>query len=176
LTEEWIASETVFDGRLLTVRVDTVKTPGGRETSREVVAHPGAVGILPLTEDNRVILVRQFRYAVGRELLEIPAGTREPEETAEACAHRELEEEVGMRAGQLGLMATFFVSPGWCNEELVIFRAWDLEPSKANLEDDEDLEVVVVGPEEIPQLIAGGQIADAKTLTSLTMYLATLRE
>ena len=176
MQEERIASATVFDGRLLTVRVDTVKTPGGRETSREVVAHPGAVGILPIMADGRIILVRQFRYAVGRELLEIPAGTREPDETAEECAYRELEEEVGMRAGRLELMASFFVSPGWCNEELVIFRAWDLEPSTANLEDDEDLEVVIVRPDEIPQLIAGGQIADAKTLTSLTMYLASLRE
>lgn len=175
MQEERIASETVFDGRLLSVRVDTVKTPDGRETTREVVAHPGAVGILPIMADGRIILVRQFRYAVGRELLETPAGTREPEETAEECALRELEEEVGMRAGRLELMARFFVSPGWCNEELVIFRAGDLRPSTANLDDDEELEVVIVSPEEIPWLIADGQIADAKTLTSLTMYLASVR-
>ncbi len=167
-----MASETVFAGRLLRVRVDTVRTADGRETVREVVEHPGAVAILPVTAAGELILVRQFRYAVGRDLLEAPAGTLEEGETPEACAYRELEEEVGVRAGRLELLTRFFVSPGWCNEELVVYRARDLESSTARPEDDESLEVVLVRPEEIPQLIADGQIADAKTLTAVTMHLA----
>lgn len=174
MTEERIASETVFEGRLLKVRVDTVRTPEGREAQREVVEHPGAVAILPVMDDGRIVLVRQFRYAVGRDLLEAPAGTRELDETHEECAHRELEEEIGMRARRMEILTRFFVSPGWCNEELVIFRAWDLERSTPNPEDDEDLEIVLVDPGEIPRLISNGEIADAKTLTAVTMHLTTL--
>lgn len=174
MAEERIGGDRPFSGRLVSVRVDKVRMPNGRETVREVVEHPGAVGILPVMEDGRLILVRQYRYAVGRALLETPAGTREPGESAEECARRELEEEVGMRAGRLELMTQFYVSPGWCTEELFIYRASELEESAGNLEDDEDLEVVLVTPQEIPQLIAERRIADAKTITALSLHLMSL--
>lgn len=166
-----LQSTRPFEGKLVSVRVDTVRLPSGRESIREVVEHPGAVAILPVKEDGSLVLVRQFRYAVGRELLEVPAGTREPDEPAEACARREVEEEVGLRPGRLELLTHFFISPGWCNEELVIYRAWDLEETSTALDDDEIIDAVVVRPEDIADLIASGQIADAKTITAVSMHL-----
>lgn len=167
-----ISSERVFDGRLVKVRVDAVRLPSGREATREVVEHPGAVAILPVTEAGKLILVRQFRYAVGRSLLEVPAGTREPGEPDEATAIRELREEVGLQAGAIELLARFFISPGWCNEELVAFRATDLREVGAQPEPDEDLDIVEIDPAKIPSLIATGEIADAKTITAVLAHLA----
>jgi ADP-ribose pyrophosphatase len=91
--------------------------PSGREATREVIEHPGAVAILPVTEEGKLILVRQFRYAVGKSLLEVPAGTREPGEPDEETARREWHEEVGLEAESIELLARFFISPGWCTEE-----------------------------------------------------------
>ena len=170
MAEQLIDSSRPFEGRLINVRVDRVRLPSGREAVREVVEHPGAVAILPVLADGRLVLVRQFRYAVGRDLLEVPAGTREPDESAEECARREVEEEVGLRAGRLELLANFYISPGWCNEEMVIFRAWDLEETGASPEDDESIEAVAVRPNEVPGLISSGQIADAKTITAVLLH------
>lgn len=165
-------SETVFAGQLVTVRVDDVELDNGRQSTREVVEHPGAVGILPVTSDGNFMLVRQFRYAVGRELLEIPAGTREADEPPEACARRELEEETGRRATSLELLIRFFVSPGWCTEELIVYRATDLMEGDAATEDDEVIAVEVIRPDQIAGLMADGEIADAKTVTALLAHLA----
>ena len=171
MPEQRISSERVFDGRLVKVRVDAVRLPSGREATREVVEHPGAVAILPVTDAGKLILVRQFRYAVGRSLLEVPAGTREPGEPDEETARRELHEEVGLKAGTIELLARFYISPGWCNEELVAFRATDLREIGAQPEQDEDLDIVDIDPADIPNLIASGEIADAKTITAVLAHL-----
>jgi ADP-ribose pyrophosphatase len=170
--EKRTASEIAFDGRLVRVRVDQVELPSGRESVREVVEHPGAVGILPVTAEGNVILVRQFRYAIGRELLEIPAGTREPDEPPEVCAARELREETGFVADVIEPLLRFFVSPGWCTEELIVYRATGLSQTGADPEDDEVIEPVEVRPGEIPGLMRDGSIADAKTVTALLAYLS----
>src|SRR5688572_18997437 len=172
MPEERISSERVFDGRLVKVRVDAVRLPSGREATREVVEHPGAVAILPVTDSGKLILVRQFRYAVGRSLLEVPAGTREPGEPDEETAGRELHEEVGLEAGTIELLARFFISPGWCNEELVAFRATDLREIGAQPEQDENLDIVEIDPADVPTLIANGEIADAKTITAVLAHLS----
>ena len=169
--EERQASELVFDGRLIQVRRDTVRIEGGRLTIREVVAHPGAVGILPLTGDGRIVLVRQFRYAVGRALLEIPAGTREPGEAPEVTARRELLEETGYRAGRLEELARFYTSPGWADEEIVLFRARALELAGPSPAPDEILDVHAARPDEIPGLMRDGLVADAKTITAVMLHL-----
>lgn len=169
--ERQLESQRAYEGRIVSVRVDRVQLESGRETTREVVEHPGAVAVLPVMDDGRILLVRQFRYAVGRELLEVPAGTREPGEPAEACALREIEEEVGVRAGNLEHLASFYISPGWCNEQMVIFRATGLQDSRVNPEDDEVIEVVTVSPDEVSGLIESGQVADAKTITALLLHL-----
>jgi ADP-ribose pyrophosphatase len=176
MPEERISSERVFDGRLLKVRVDRVELPSGRVGTREVVEHPGAVAILPVKADGKLILVRQFRYAVGKHLLEVPAGTREPGEPDEETARRELHEEVGLEAGTIEPLARFFISPGWCNEELVAFRATDLREIGAQPEQDEEIEIVEVDPTDIPALIASGEIGDAKTITSVLAHLRDVAE
>ena len=174
MPEQRISSEQVFDGKLVKVRVDAVRLPSGREATREVVEHPGAVAILPVTDAGKLILVRQFRYAVGRHLLEVPAGTREPGEPDEETARRELHEEVGFEAATIELLARFFISPGWCNEELVAFRATGLRDIGAKPEQDEELEVVEVDPADVTRLIASGEIGDAKTITTVLAHLGRL--
>jgi ADP-ribose pyrophosphatase len=171
MPEEQVASKMAFQGKLLTVRVDTVRTESGRETTREVVEYPGAVAILPVLEDGRVVLVRQFRYATGRSLLEVPAGTREPGEAPEVTAARELHEEVGYEADSLELMFRYFISPGWCSGELIAYRATGLRDIGATPEQDEDLELVTIDLADVPSLIASGEIADGKTISTLYAHL-----
>lgn len=171
MAEKRIASETVFDGRLVRVRVDRVELPSGRIGTREVVEHPGAVAILPVMADGRLVLVRQFRYAVGRELLEVPAGTREPGEDPRETAIRELREEVGLEAESVEPLVRFLISPGWCNEELIAYRATGLRDVGAEPELDEEIEIVRVTPDAVPGLIASGEIGDAKTITSIFAHL-----
>lgn len=171
MTEQRIDGTHVYEGRILKVRVDRVRLDNGRETTREVVEHPGAVAILPILNDGSMLLIRQYRYAIGRELLEVPAGTREPGEPAEVTARRELEEETGKRVGRIELLTRFYISPGWCNEQIVIYRAHDLVDTETNLDDDEVIDLVRVTPEEVPGLVASGEIADGKTITALMYHL-----
>ena len=168
--EQVLSSRRAFDGKLIRVRVDQVRLPNGNVRSREVAEHPGAVGILPVLDDGRVVLVRQFRYAVGRSLLEIPAGTREAAEAPEVTARRELIEETGYRAGSLEFLLRFYVSPGWADEELHIYVARELTLGEAKPEDDESLSLRVIGPEEIAPLIAAGEIADSKSIVALLAW------
>lgn len=169
--ETVVRSERPFDGKLIRVRVDTVRLPDGRERQREVVEHPGAVGVLPVLTDGTLVLVRQYRHAIGRALLEIPAGTREPGEDAETCARRELAEETGYQTEALWELVRFYVSPGWADEELIVYVADDLQPGAMHPADDERLEVVPVRPDEVPGLIARGEIADSKSVVALLAYL-----
>lgn len=173
MAEERQASELVYDGRLIQVRRDSVRLESGRLTTREVVEHPGAVGILPLTDAGRIVLVRQYRYAVGRSLLELPAGTRELGEPLEATARRELREETGYEAGRLDELMRFFTSPGWANEEIVLYRASALEQAGPVPDSDEILDVVEVAPAEITGLMRDGSIADAKTISAVMFHLGT---
>jgi 8-oxo-dGTP pyrophosphatase MutT (NUDIX family) len=169
--EKRVRGELAYRGKIINVRVDQVRLASGRQTVREVVEHPGAVAIVVVQNNGDILLVRQFRYAVGRELLEVPAGTREPGESAEACALREVEEEVGMRAGNIELLSRFYISPGWCNEEMVIYRAWDLQASHVDPDDDEVIDIVSVAPQDVPRLIANREVADAKSITALLLHL-----
>ncbi|HET7035026.1 MAG TPA: NUDIX hydrolase [Thermomicrobiaceae bacterium] len=170
--EQVLGSRQVFDGKLIRVRVDEVRLPNGQVRRREVAEHPGAVGILPVLDDGRLVLVRQYRHAVGRSLLEIPAGTREPGESPEVTARRELIEETGYRAGALDFLLRFYVSPGWANEELFIYAARELTAGVAQPEADESLSLTPIGPDEIAPLIAAGQIADSKSIVALLAWSA----
>jgi 8-oxo-dGTP pyrophosphatase MutT (NUDIX family) len=163
-------SDYAFEGKLVKVRVDTVEIPERGPREREIVEHPGAVAILPVLADGRIVLVRQFRPATGRTLLEVPAGTREPGEDAEECAHRELAEETGYRADSMRHLVSFFVSPGWCTEELVVYVAQDIAPGTDSPEDDEQIKVELIKPDQIPSLIQAGDIGDAKTMVALVTF------
>ena len=166
--ERVLRSERVFDGRLLKLRVDRVALPSGRETTREVVEHPGAVAIVPLLDDGRAVLVRQYRHAVGRALLEIPAGTLDqPGESAEDAAARELAEETGYTAARLERLAAFYPAPGFATEHMTLFLATGLTEGDQGMMEDEEITVETVELDAVPDLIARGELRDAKTLVGL---------
>jgi ADP-ribose pyrophosphatase len=150
----------------------TFVAPDGTEFTRDVVRHPGAVAVVPVTADRSVVLVRQYRGPVDRELLEIPAGTRDVDgEPAESTAARELEEEAGVRAGRLRLLATIYNSPGFCDEETFIYLADQLEPGQAERlgEEERFLEVIEVPLDSIEDVIASRRIVDAQTVIGVLM-------
>jgi ADP-ribose pyrophosphatase len=165
--EQVIRGERGFDGKLLHVRVDHVRLPSGRETVREVIEHPGAVAILALTAGDEVILIRQWRHAVGDELLEIPAGTRETGEPALETARRELREETGYEAGTLTEIARYFSSAGYSNEEMTLVLATDCRPALRVKNADEHTDVVMTPRADLSRLLEGEQVRDAKSLIGL---------
>ncbi len=177
MKEEQVSSERVFSGRVVKLRVDDVRLePEGRMARREVVEHPGAVALVSLTADGRVVLVRQYRYAAGRELLEIPAGTIEPGEDPETCARRELEEETGRRARSLEHLASLYSSPGFCSEQIHIYlaRLEDGPGGNPRPDDDERLTLELLPLEEALALATGGRLADAKSVAGLALAAARI--
>jgi len=168
--EQVLQTEEIYRGRKIGVRVDRVRMANGRETTREVVFHPGAVAIVPLLPDGRVIMIRQYRHATGEVLLEIPAGTRDiPGEAPIDTAARELIEETGYRAGALTHLSDFYTAPGFCNELMSLYLATDLAAGDQNLMDDEAISVEAFSLDEAQALIAGGSIRDAKTIVGLLL-------
>ena len=168
--ERTIASRRVFEGRLIGVRVDTVALPNGREASREVVEHPGAVGILAW-DGERLALVRQWRHPAGRALLEIPAGTIDPGEMALNTARRELAEECGLAAASWEPGPAFYTAPGFCTERLSLFLATALRPSQVATPEDEELEGSWMTLPETLAAVDAGEIADAKSVAGV-LWLA----
>jgi len=163
-----IGSRRAYDGRVISVRLDEVEMPSGRRVVYEIVEHRGAVVMVPVTDDSSVLMVRQFRQAVGRELLELPAGTIERGETPEACAQRELAEEVGQAAARWDRLITFFPSPGILTEEMHVFLARDLRPTSAEREE-EDLRVEAMSLREARRRIDTGEIRDAKSVLGILL-------
>ena len=157
-------TKRAFDGKQISVDVER-----WGETEREIVRHPGAVAIVPVDQQGEVTLVRQSREAVRTRLLEIPAGTREPDEEPLETAKREVEEEAGLTGGDWRLAATFFSTPGFCDERVDLYIAEGLKRTEANPQGDEEIEIVRVPVEELPSLVA--EIEDAKTLAGLLLYL-----
>jgi ADP-ribose pyrophosphatase len=170
---ETLSSRRGFDGAWVHVRVDQVRLPTGRVTTREIVEHPGSVAIVAVTGDGNVLLLRQSHYAIGRTLLGIPAGTLEPGETLEACARRELTEETGYGAGSLRQLAAYYTSPGYTDERMTIFHAADCEPAGGDIDPDELIRLMPMPLADVPRLLAPGpdQLEDAKTLIGLLVLL-----
>ena len=169
LREETIDSSLAFQGRLLRLRVDTVRLPDGNTSTREVVVHPGAVAMVPLLDPEHVLLVRQWRHPAGCALLEIPAGTLGAGEDPRDCAARELMEEVGYRPHAIKLLSSIFLAPGYSSECLHLFLAEDLSPERMAHDEDETIDVVCLNWHEIETLISNGEIRDAKTLAGLLL-------
>ena len=169
--EQRIDTKAIYEGRIIKVRVDTVKLPGARETSREVVEHAASVVMVPIDDEDNVILVRQYRYAVGRALLEAPAGMVEPSESPGDCAQRELQEEIGYRAKFMRPLGGFWSSPGFCTEYMYAFLAKGLLPSRLSADDDESIHVEKFPLSAITRLIRVGEIEDAKTIAALLMVI-----
>ena len=166
---EVLSSERVH-GRWLGLRVDMLRYPSGYETTHDVVEHHGGVTVLPIDADGAVLFVSQYRHAIGRDLLELPAGTLHEGEEPEACAQRELQEETGYRAGSIELLGGFYSAPGYSTEHVSAYLGTDLTESR--LEGDEDaIDVVRVPFEDALHMVARGEIEDAKTLAALLLYL-----
>ncbi|MGC8783929.1 MAG: NUDIX domain-containing protein [Armatimonadota bacterium] len=177
LQEEVIHSERVFTGRVVNLRVDTIRLPNGRTSQREIVEHRGAVAIVPLLDDETVLMIRQFRLAVNEVLLEVPAGTLEPDEPPEMCAARELEEETGYRANTLRKLFSQYLAPGYSQEILHVFLAQHLEKTAQRMEEDENVEVVSMPLHRAVEMVLSGEIRDAKTIAALLVahYILTNR-
>ncbi len=172
---EVLASADMFSGRVFSVTTDTVRE-GERTMKRDVVRHPGSAAIVPVFADRTVALVRQYRHPTVKYLLEIPAGTRDNFEAPEECAARELQEELGLVAGQLEKLSEFFVSPGFCAEKMWVYLATELTDTTAAPEEDELLEVVRLPLTRALDMIAAGEIEDAKTIIGLTTAAAKLKD
>jgi len=167
--EVCLASQRIFSGRVISLRVDRVRLFDGRETEREVVEHRGAAAVVPLTEGGEVLLVRQYRYAVGEPLLEIPAGTLEPGEAPLSCAVRELAEEVGAQAAHWDPLAVLYPSPGVLTETMHLFLATGLAAVPARAAADEDLAVERLPLGEALARVERGEIRDAKSVAGLLL-------
>jgi ADP-ribose pyrophosphatase len=166
-----IEKQIVYRGKKVTLEVDRLENEETRrELKREVCVHPGAVVILPVLSDGRVLLIKNHRYAIKQVLIELPAGTLEKGEDPMNCAGRELLEETGYLAGRLKRICSFFSSPGILSEKLYAFSAYDLEKKEAALEEDEEIEIMPVLFDDALKMIDTAEIMDAKTIATLLMY------
>ena len=170
--EKTLSSEQVYDGRAIKLRVDTVEKPSGKTTTREIVEHSDCVAVVPLDTKDNVLMVRQFRKAIDKNLLEIPAGGVEPDEQPIACVRRELQEEIGYLPNKIDKLGGFYAAPGYCTEYLHLYLATKLVSSKLEAEDTEDIEVVRVPLSKIPDLINAGEICDAKSIAGLLRVIS----
>jgi len=169
--ERCTSTTKVFDGHILNLRVDEVQFNDGTKATREVVEHHGASVIIPLLENNHVLLVRQYRYAVERELLEIPAGTCNDGESPENCAKRELQEETGFTCGELEKILECYVAPGYSNEKISFYLAKGLKRTQQNPDEDERITVESLPIQKALAKIRNGEICDAKTVCALFRML-----
>lgn len=174
--ERLLSSKRVFKGKIVGLRVDAVELPNGLKAVREVVEHRPAVVVVPIDAEGNLLLVRQFRYPVGRDVLEAPAGTVEEGEAPEECAVRELQEEIGFASGDLRELGGFWSSPGFTDEYMYAYVARELVPSRLEGDPDEDIEVERLSVPEVMRAIREGDIRDAKTIASVLMAVCVMTE
>ncbi len=170
LEEKEIASQTLYDGRIIRLRLDDVELPDGTRSKREYVTHPGGAAVLPVDEDGFVYLVEQFRYPYREAMLEIPAGKLEPDEDPLVAATRELEEETGLAAEQLHMLGTVYPTPGYTNEKLYIYVAKGLKYVGEHPDCDEFLHVVRMPFFDARAKVLSNEINDAKTCYAILKY------
>ena len=164
----------VFEGRVFTVQVESITLPKGHALDAEIIRHPGSVVIVPMNDANDVVLVRQYRHAIGRYTWELPAGSLKPGEDVEGAARRECQEEVGLVAERLELLGSFFPTPGYCDENMHFYRATGLREPRAGDDDahqdeDEDIEIRWVPLAEVRAMIRRNEIVDLKTIAGVTL-------
>lgn len=168
--EKTFASQTIYEGTVVKLQVDHVHLPDGSTSKREIVKHPGAVAIIAITPENKMVLVRQYRKALEKTTLEIPAGKLEPGEDPAICAKRELEEETGYRAETVQPLVAFYTSPGFADEYVHLFVAENFEEGTMDLDQDEFVELVEYTKEECIQAIHSQEICDAKTVLAVHLW------
>jgi ADP-ribose pyrophosphatase len=167
LTEKTLVTREIFSGRIIKVRVDTVSLPNGKQSTREVVEHAGAVAVVALDNDNNIIMVRQYRKPVEMVLMEIPAGTMEMDEDPLLCAQRELAEETGYSAKHWEKVLSYFSAPGFTDECLHLYLASGLTGGEIDLDDDEFVETVHLPLKEAWHMIFAGNIMDGKSIIGI---------
>ena len=165
--EKQLETKTVYEGLVVDIRYDVVELQNGNKAPREVVVHPGGVGIVPVTKDNKVLMVRQYRYPMEEELLEIPAGKLGEGEDPLECAIRELSEETGCTAGRIVDLGASYPSPGFCKETLYIYLAMDLEYGEMHLDENELLSVEAVDIDELMDRIMANELPDGKSIIGI---------
>ena len=165
-----VEKQVLYDGKKVRLELHHLKDENGKRHTREVVAHPGAAVILPVLPDGRIMLIRTFRYAVHEHLLELPAGTIDPGETAINCAGRELIEETGYVASKLQLLGTFYSSPGVLSEKMYAYLATGLMPSGGGLDETEQIELQPMPFDDALKMVVANQIQDAKTIATLLLF------
>jgi ADP-ribose pyrophosphatase len=170
VTEKILSTRPIYSGRIINVRVDTVRKGNGVETTREIVEHAPAIAVIAVDNDGALLLVKQYRTPTGKELLEIPAGGIDGDETPEEAAVREMQEETGFKPRKLVKLGGVFSAPGFTDEYLYIFLATDLVPSRLVAEDTDEIQIMRVPPEKLRDMIAAGEIEDSKTLAAVTLY------
>ena len=167
LKEKKRSSEIMFQGRLLDVRRDEVILPNGNTSTREWINHPGAVCCVPILPDRRICLIRQFRYPVNEEMIELPAGKLNKDEEAETCAVRELEEEIGYKSKKLTFLTHIHPAIGFANEKMWLYLAEELVKTETNLDKDEFLELIPTALDDAVDMVWNGKITDVKTIIGL---------
>lgn len=171
---ETLSTKSIYKGRIFDIRIDEIRE-GDVEYKREIVVHKGSAVIIPMFDDNTVALVRQYRHAAGKYLLEIPAGTLETGEDPLNGATRELEEEIGVTAAKIEKLAEFYISPGFLTEKMYLFLATELTETGQKLEADELLTIERISFPDAFSMIDSGEIEDAKTITGLLLARAKFR-
>ena len=169
LEEKFIKTEHVFDGQLLKVRKDTVLLPNGKEATREWIEHPGAVAVIPILNDGRIAMVKQYRYPMGKVTLEVPAGKLDKGEAPDTCVMRELKEETGYTANKIRKIATIGTTMAFSNEVIHIYVAEDLVEGEACPDEDEFINVEKYTKEQLHTMIKDGTLDDAKSLVAILM-------
>ncbi len=167
LTEKTLSSKTIFEGRIITVKQDIALLPDGNEAGREYIEHPGGVCVVPVTDNNEVLMVKQFRYPYKEVVLEIPAGKKDKGEDPFTTGKRELKEETGASAKQYVELGELYPSPGYCGEIIWMYGAKGLDFGETNPDDDEFLEVKKIPLKKAVEMIINGEIKDAKTQTAI---------
>ena len=167
MEEKTLSSRRIYDGRVIKLDVLDVELPNGQQSKREIIRHPGAVAIVAVDDQRNVLLVRQWRVAAERAMLELPAGTLDPGEEPLVCADRELQEETGQRAEKLEPLGEFFVAPGYTTEKIYLYLATGLTESRLPMDDDEFIELEQIPLEEAVRRVANGEFEDGKTITGI---------
>ncbi len=168
--EKTTSSRNIFRGRAFNVRVDTVINAVGETTTREIVEHSACIAAVPVDAGGDILMVKQYRKAVEKELLEIPAGGIDPGEDPDTAVKRELQEEIGFIPGKIERIFGFYSSPGFCTEYLYLYLATDLRPGRLYAEDTAGIQIVRIRPDQILPLINSGEICDSKSIAGLLYY------
>ncbi len=174
--EKTMKSEKLYEGKIINLRIDTVELPEKRYSKREIVEHPGGVGVVAITDDNKILLVRQYRKAVNRALLEIPAGKLEVNEEPRETAIRELKEETGFEAKNYNYLLEFYTSPGYTTEKIYLFLATGLTEGSQELDDGEYCELEKYNIDDLLKMIDRGEIIDSKTIIGINVAKSYMKD